>query len=78
MKYLLDQEDMDNLTHVVNVDNRNIALNEARKELLRLSSFVCIHDKSGNHYCDSCPCSSIGKDRETWNLICGKDKRYSK
>ena len=81
MQYILTQEEKNNLVPLVQLEAVKVALNEARKEILLASGYVCIHDENAGEYdlCDDCPCSSIGegKDYKTWELICGLDKDYS-
>ncbi len=61
---------------------RTRALLSARNEILDSANFICIHDpgKISTGYCDDCPCSPIadGHDHNIWQLICGREQRYSK
>jgi hypothetical protein len=83
MQYILTQEERNNLVPMADLDKAKVALNEARKELLKANDFTCWHDPQSNsdyNYCDNCPCSSIqeGKDYKTWGLVCSLSKNYSK
>ena len=82
MQYLLTQEERNNLVPLVDLDKAKLALEEARKQILKSSNFTCWHEPESNpdyDLCDDCPCSSIGegKDYKTWELVCGLSKNYS-
>jgi len=80
MEYLLSQEEYDALTPVRLLQERNEALEDARKIIVRLADIPC-----GKTYCDDCPVSDIGFYEDdtnaissvSSNLICGKSRDYS-
>ena len=82
MKYLLTQEEIDDLTPVSRVSRRDSALEAARKIIVKLADIPC-----GKTYCSECPISAIGfyehDDPEAINmehskLICKSYRSYSK
>lgn len=82
MQYILTQEERNNLVPLAQLDGAMVALEEARKQILKSANFTCWHAPNANpdyDLCDDCPCSSIedGKDYKTWELVCGLSKNYS-
>ena len=86
MQYVLTQDEKDKLVPLVDLEACNVALEEARKEILKAHMRTCIHDAPSEDYdfadCGDCPCSPIGthedgKDYKTWDLICSLPKQYS-
>ncbi len=78
MEYLLTQEEMDALTPIKKLQERDVALEWAKQLILKLVNFKC------GSYCDRCPIASINDteaDRPTYTtskLICPFDRHYSK
>lgn len=59
MQYILTKEELDNLVPKQDNTDRDKALEIARKRILSLSGFQCIHEDSGHGFsrrCDGCPC----------------------
>lgn len=91
MEYILSREELDNLVPKKEKTDRDDALELAKKRILEVSQFRCIHD-SRTGYCDSCPClmkdeeareyesttGHRGKLYEKYTLICGLRKSFSK
>lgn len=65
MQYLLTQKEFDSVVPRDEVTSRDHALVVARKKILSLSGFKCIHHPDNfnkGKYCDGCPCSTIDKN----------------
>jgi hypothetical protein len=87
MQYILTQAEYDALTPVSRLQERNEALEHARKLIVENSDHVCHHDMTEEQYeefggypplCDDCP---IGKMNDNYKLskkICGLSREYSK
>ena len=81
MHYLLTQEELNNLTPVVNVTMRDEALELARRIIVNLAGIQC------GGYCSKCPVSHIQHSPKSVDLvpsveqsalICRQSKRYGK
>ena len=82
MQYILTKEEFDDLLPMRQVLERNAALEDARKIIVKLAGVRC-----GETYCDNCPISSIGyyehgdadaiSDNSS-RLICSEYRDYSK
>ena len=83
MQYLLTQDEMDELVPKWKLDEREEALAWAKKAILGLANFRCIHE-GGFAYCDECPLSNIGDvkaDKLSYEIsrhVCGAPRKYSK
>lgn len=84
MQYILSQQELDSLTPVNRLQERNEALEKAKQIILKESQFTCIHTKSmtsrnGKYggYCDDCPISK-NIDRTSSKHICISSRNYSK
>lgn len=89
MQYILTQAEYDALTPVSRLQERNEALEHARKLILENSDHTCHHDLTEeqrnecNGYpsdCGSCPIGSM-KDMDNYRAgkkICGLSREYSK
>ena len=86
MKYILSQEEIDALTPVKRLQDRNDALEKAREIIVKLSGIPC-----GKTYCDMCPIAEIGGDlghlniseedrpsKQESRLICIKSRIWSR
>lgn len=82
MQYILTQAEIDALTPVSLLQERNEALEDARKMIVKLAGVPC-----GKTYCGECPVSDVGyydhDDPEAISgkssrLICVSGRRYSK
>jgi len=88
MQYILTQAEYDALTPVKRLQDRNEALETARKLILKSSGFPCHHDLTEDQWkeyggypplCDDCPIGSMLRDNyEQMNHICSLSKEYSK
>jgi len=86
MQYILTQSEYDALTPVKMIQERNEALETARKLILKQSQFTCIHDRVYSRiseidstYCDDCPIGNIhNTNHESMKHICVSPKNYSK
>ena len=87
MQYVLTQAEYDALTPVSRLQERNEALELARKLILENSDHVCHHDMTEKQWeeCHGYPamCSEypIGKIDDNYKLgqkICGLSREYSK
>jgi len=73
MQYILKQSEYDALTPVKRLQERNEALEVARKLI------ISDEDCKGMMYCCGCPIGKLlSEDHESMNLICVKQKRYGK
>lgn len=79
MQYILNSKEFDALTEVTRLQNRNQALEVARKIILELSGFPC-----GKKYCSECPIVKKGdiksehSDDRIYSYICTKPKSWPK
>jgi len=82
MQYLLTQDELEALVPAKSLEERNDALEAARKLIVKLANIPC-----GKTYCSECPISSIGfydhddPDAISWEsskLICSEYRKYSK
>ena len=64
MEYILTQSEYDALTPVKRLQDRNEALEVARKIIVKLTGKDC---KSG--YCDHCPISDIGHNKNGTHVL---------
>lgn len=83
MQYLITEDERKNLVNKDELTKADLALAAARKKLLLLAGFDCIHDHNGRNtdgYCSDCPCSPINhvNDYATWSRVCWLDKNYPK
>ncbi len=85
MQYLLSEEEY--LTFIeatklgIDVKSKEASLVLARKELLKVNKYTCIHDRDQRWagYCDGCPCSPLKHDNyKAWGIICNQARSYSK
>jgi len=78
MKYILTQEEMDNLVPIAKYGKLISVLNLAKQLVLKGHEFSCIYI-SGNYdgYCDKCPLAGLDNNYEYYNLICTKEKNFS-
>ncbi len=86
MQYILSQTEYDALTPVSRLQERNEALEHARKLILENSDHTCHHDLTEEQWkeacgypalCDDCPIGIL-EDRTVRNHICILSKEYSK
>jgi hypothetical protein len=88
MQYILTQQELDNLVPVAKLHDYEHATELAKRQILKLANFTCIHDgkpfvtRMHAGYCDDCPCASKhGDDQQThksYSLLCKASKNFSK
>lgn len=78
MQYILSKEEYENLMPIESFERYETALEAARRIIINQSEYPC-----GETYCDKCPLVwnpriEDWRSSEIYNLICTKNKSFSK